>query len=77
MFQVNSEESKQNSVMTKKILFISTIVTTTNKFVDIHYGDWPMPMTFFTNTPISAPTPTPNADPTQTPDPTPTGTTNP
>ena len=51
--------------------------TTTNKFVDIHYGDWPMPMTFFTNTPISTPTPTPNADPTQTPDPTPTGTTNP
>ena len=32
MFQVNSEESKQNSVMTKKILFISPIVTTTNKF---------------------------------------------
>ena len=26
---------------------------TEGKFVDIHYGDWPMPMTFFTNTPAS------------------------
>ena len=46
-------------------------------FVNIHYGDWPMPMTFFTNKPLSAPTPTTDPDPTQTQDPTPTGTTTP
>ena len=26
------------------------------KFITTHYGDWPMPMTFFTNTPSGSPT---------------------